>query len=220
MDIKTLITEIASLGTEITEQEFFKNYIPRRDLKNISYDDIKHLKDWIDTDRAKKGGTRRSGLVPYEPVTIDVTPVRQPKLIVEPKPKKTKSKIELVAGMYEYFGNTDNQEIGNPFEESERKIQGRKGIECVYSDALAMQLDGKREVPTPVGFIDVLTADQLIEVKWIGCWKHAVGQVLVYGLYHPLHQKRIHLFGDAKADQVNSISKWAGQSGILVTHEA
>lgn len=219
MDIKTLIAELARLGTEITEQELLGTYVTRKELKNLHHNEIKYIKNWIDEERALQGSAQ-PGLVPYGAVTIDVTPVRQPMPIVEPKAKKRKSKIELVAGMYEYFGNTDSQEIGNPFEESERKIQGRKGIECVYSDALAMQLDGKRDVPTPVGFIDVLTADQLIEVKWIGCWKHAVGQVLMYGLYHPLHQKRIHLFGDAKADQVNSISKWAGQSGILVTHEA
>lgn len=55
-------------------------------------------------------------------------------------------------------------------------------------------LGGKIEVETDVGFIDLLTADEVIEIKSGLNWKHAVGQVLMYSINFPTHKKRIHLF--------------------------
>ncbi|MBD2683567.1 hypothetical protein H6H03_39695 [Nostoc paludosum FACHB-159] len=49
--------------------------------------------------------------------------------------------------------------------------------EKFYSDKLQKELGGVREVPTPAGFIDLLTNEQIIEVKKIKSWKAAVGQV-------------------------------------------
>ena len=38
-------------------------------------------------------------------------------------------------------------------------------------------------------FIDVLTADKIIEVKQEHNWKHALGQVKCYGFYYPNKEK-------------------------------
>ena len=46
-----------------------------------------------------------------------------------------------------------------------------------------------------VGFVDILTKDQIIEVKEVGSWKHALGQVLAYSAaLGGNREKRIHLF--------------------------
>ncbi len=57
--------------------------------------------------------------------------------------------------------------------------------------------NGRIEVDTPVGKIDILTPTELIEVKEIKKWKSALGQVIAYGYFYPRHTKRLHLFGTA-----------------------
>ena len=93
-----------------------------------------------------------------------------------------------------YSQSTDNykkfiHEISNlePSEcsKKEKKIQ----IE------LAASLQGQMEVKTPVGFIDILTQTHIIEIKEASCWKHALGQILIYGEYYPNYNKKIILFG-------------------------
>ncbi|MGK7930502.1 MAG: hypothetical protein AB4041_03570 [Microcystaceae cyanobacterium] len=70
-----------------------------------------------------------------------------------------------------------------------------KKTESYYRDKLARQLNGKTEVTTVAGRIDILTSTEIIEVKYINRWKAAIGQIITYGKYYPNHQKRIHLFG-------------------------
>jgi hypothetical protein len=60
---------------------------------------------------------------------------------------------------------------------------------------LQSEWGGEREVECEAGFIDLLTQDKIIEVKNIINWKHAIGQVICYGIYFPYHQKTIVLFG-------------------------
>lgn len=67
--------------------------------------------------------------------------------------------------------------------------------ESFYRDILAQSLNGKTEISTPVGRIDVLTDTELIEVKNSKDWKSALGQVMAYSVYHPDKTKRIHLIG-------------------------
>jgi hypothetical protein len=69
-----------------------------------------------------------------------------------------------------------------------------KMIEMEHRDIIASNLNGETEVKTPVGFIDILTDDLLIEVKRGSLWKHALGQVLSYGHFYPNHKKVIWLF--------------------------
>ncbi len=56
-------------------------------------------------------------------------------------------------------------------------------------------IGGLREVQIiGVGVIDILTEEELIEVKGSRQWKSALGQVLCYGLHYPDHKKVICLF--------------------------
>lgn len=61
--------------------------------------------------------------------------------------------------------------------------------------ALAERLDGKIEVSTPAGKIDVLTETHVIEVKDYKGWKSAIGQVQAYSESYPKRQKAIYLIG-------------------------
>lgn len=117
-----------------------------------------------------------------------------------------------------------NVELGfepdsDPLEDHEQVFSGKRGVERVYADALAAKLNGHREVPVPTGFIDVLTDSEIIEVKYALCWKHAIGQVQMYGLYYPLLAKRIHLFGELSQEKLTAITQWCRQAAITVTWE-
>jgi len=64
-------------------------------------------------------------------------------------------------------------------------------------------LDKKIRV-TDVGTIDVLTETLLIEVKFFKEWKEGVGQLILYGLEYPKHQKVLRLFGSPRTLKNNS----------------
>lgn len=91
-------------------------------------------------------------------------------------------------------------------------------IERVIRDRLKHQLNGRCEVSTPFGPIDVLTPVELIEIKAIEDWKEAIGHVLAKGRFFPSHSKRIHLFG-ASAQALDDIQACCRDYGILVTFE-
>lgn len=86
-----------------------------------------------------------------------------------------------------------------------------------YSDGLAAKLNGRREVRTPAGRIDILTECEVIEVKLIEGWKEAVGQVLIYGSYYPRLGKRIHLVGDKTEEKKDLIEIACARVGVRVT---
>lgn len=71
-------------------------------------------------------------------------------------------------------------------------------LERVVVDALIKRenLVAQREFHIDgVGFVDILTKDEIIEVKEAASWKHALGQVLAYSTSLPkTYRKRIHLF--------------------------
>lgn len=97
----------------------------------------------------------------------------------------------------------------------------RKRIkESEYSNNLSNQLNGKREVKTLAGNIDVLTNTEIIEVKTVSAWKSALGQVVVYGHYYPSHQRRIHLYGETQKSFLAMIRSHCEKFGVIVTWEA
>jgi len=87
----------------------------------------------------------------------------------------------------------------------ERKLRkGSGGIsetetpEKIVTMKLKWKLGGELEVGSRYGKIDLLTNDSIIEVKRYKSWKHALGQVLIYGLEYPNHEKKLYLFGSSK----------------------
>jgi hypothetical protein len=64
--------------------------------------------------------------------------------------------------------------------------------EARYSDALAVLLDGEREVECRTGRIDVLTAERVIEVK-ISDWWGGIGQLIRYEQSFPGKKLALYL---------------------------
>lgn len=84
---------------------------------------------------------------------------------------------------------------------------------------LQRKLGGSIEVVTPAGKIDLLTSTEIIEIKKVCNWKAAIGQVMVYSLYYPSHQRRIHLFGQYHQSYRLMVEKDCEKLGIIVTWE-
>lgn len=138
---------------------------------------------------------------------------------VSPSPADlSESRIKLLGGLYQLI-QEESEFTPLPIDQIERSAKGERGAEVDYSNYLAATLPGQREVPTPTGFIDVLTSEQIIEVKYFQYWKHAIGQVQMYGLYYPLHEKRVHLYGALDEQKLGQITKWSKQVGVTITWE-
>lgn len=85
--------------------------------------------------------------------------------------------------------------------------------------ALYCKLGGKMEVPCAGSKIDLLTEHQVIEIKNAKNCCNALGQILVYGSFYPLHQKRIHLFGVANYKLINAFEKQCKLQDVVTTWE-
>ena len=96
----------------------------------------------------------------------------------------------------------------------------KKRNESYYRDKLAKSLNGRTEVKVLSGRIDILTSNQIIEVKHIKRWKDAVGQITIYGDSYPNHQKRIHLFGvENNSSKILLIKEQCQKLNIIATFE-
>lgn len=94
--------------------------------------------------------------------------------------------------------------------DTERRLRNR----------LHRKLGGLTEVATLSGRVDLLTETEIIEVKQIGGWKAALGQILIYSGFYHQHQKRLHLFGTAEELKALADIEAAVMSfGIKVTGE-
>jgi hypothetical protein len=94
-------------------------------------------------------------------------------------------------------------------------IQNEKDI--VYN--LNRSINGKLEIKTKVGAIDILSDTEIIEVKEYSYWKAALGQILTYSNYYPYKVKRIHLFNIPDKNIINEISKIYSKYDVILTYE-
>jgi hypothetical protein len=92
-------------------------------------------------------------------------------------------------------------------------------LEVEVSRRLASSLNAEREVRTPVGRIDVLSEDYVIEVKEFSQWKAGFGQVFVYQQYHPDKKAVLYLYGDINHQMLNQIVKCCAKGNVEVWHE-
>jgi hypothetical protein len=98
------------------------------------------------------------------------------------------------------------------------KTRERKSEEREAQLKLAKTLSGEIEVATRLGRIDVLTPEEIIEVKLWGGWKCALGQILVYGDYYPNHRKKIHCCGRIPVD-IAEIKKHLDKHDVCLSWE-
>lgn len=68
-------------------------------------------------------------------------------------------------------------------------------MEKIIVKKLQRQIGGRREIKSSLGYIDLLTKNQVIEVKNAQRFLQALRQVLCYSQDFPELEKRIHLFG-------------------------
>lgn len=93
------------------------------------------------------------------------------------------------------------------------------GCEKRVADALQAQEGGRREVQCSLGRVDLVTGNEIVEVKTITSWKHALGQVLAYRSCFDNYGARIHLFsqGDGQIVDVTAIYRLCEPLGVRVT---
>jgi len=98
---------------------------------------------------------------------------------------------------------------------SEKSIRNAliKRLQKIYGDNV------ETEVHTPVGNADIVTPDEIIEVKEAKCWKHALGQAMAYGIHLPDKKKRIHLFRGNNRENRKVIEETCKAVGVAVSWE-
>lgn len=70
------------------------------------------------------------------------------------------------------------------------------------------------------GIVDILTREEIIEIKQWRFWKHSVGQVLCYHIYFPRHKPRIHFFGKIPPiKKLKAIENVLSSLNIIMTYE-
>jgi hypothetical protein len=104
------------------------------------------------------------------------------------------------------LSSMSNLKIDEPRKNRERKVQ-------TY---LHDKLGGSVEVPCEGDYIDLLTETQIIEIKNIKKWKHALGQILVYSDDYPNHEKVLYLFGTC--ENTERIEKHCDKFGVTVKY--
>ena len=85
------------------------------------------------------------------------------------------------------------------------KTKAQKSNEYSVQLSLKKQLGGQIEVQTPLGRIDLLTENKVIEIKEAKAWKSAIGQLLAYGQFYPDHEKVLYLFGDISSINISDV---------------
>lgn len=98
-------------------------------------------------------------------------------------------------------------------------IRSQYLFEKQVQDKLHSQLGGKVEVITEAGRIDLLTRQELIEIKKANLWVHGIGQLMVYKTYYPSHKPRLHLFGTFHDTHLAMVIKHCSRLGISLTWE-
>ncbi len=110
-------------------------------------------------------------------------------------------------------------EFGQALSKVAYSYNSKNDREAIIQTKLHKKLGGQIEVETPVGYIDLLTDSELIEIKHVDNWKHAVGQLICYGNYYDEHRKRLHLFGHKPSQNFTEITMICNKNDITVSME-
>lgn len=94
------------------------------------------------------------------------------------------------------------------------------GAECAVRDMLAVcQHEAEIEVSTPVGRIDLLLSNAVVEVKRASGWKEALGQVQAYSYYYPEKAKVIHLLGEIDHPELTEHVRICNSYGVVLRYQ-
>jgi hypothetical protein len=91
----------------------------------------------------------------------------------------------------------------------ERKIQS------LY----AKKIRAKTDIETPVGLIDLVTDESIIEIETYKNWMSSLGQLFAYGCFEKDKQKKLILF-DADGNKIRAIKTICKRYDIkLIIHD-
>lgn len=94
--------------------------------------------------------------------------------------------------------------------------------EARVREKLASEVRGEQCVIGLHGEIDIVSPDEVIEVKRAGKYLHALGQVLGHGKTYPTKRMRVHLFGTASEcceDTIERATELFSSYGVTLTYE-
>ncbi|EGJ32334.1 MULTISPECIES: hypothetical protein [Moorena] len=115
----------------------------------------------------------------------------------------------------------DMEASGEPIPQplAEKKYTGQSYEDERMIQAILQEREGgEREVESPVGYVDLLTDDYVIEVKHVKVWKDGT-KVLLYAPYFPGRKPRVHLFGGYSKDFRTLVENSFETLGITTTWE-
>jgi hypothetical protein len=95
-------------------------------------------------------------------------------------------------------------------------------IEADVRQRLAVELCGEQCVVGKFGEIDLMTDREVIEIKFVKKWTHALGQVLAHSKSMPDKTPRVHFFGaveDYEHGLIQHIKDLYDDFGIVITYE-
>lgn len=110
----------------------------------------------------------------------------------------------------------------SPAERYFNELQAEKTLlHSVAIQRLSSTIPVEIEVECPLGRIDAISKDYVIEVKPVFLWKHGVGQVNYYSQFYPNKKKRVHLFGARKyiEDRRLALIDFCNQQEILLSFD-
>ncbi|WP_017718024.1 hypothetical protein [Kamptonema formosum] len=210
---QTQIAEAVGKG-ELSVRQFWKSASPEA----LPYKDLVLDKVLIEKDHKGRGLPKISAIPPALAMAYWIYQARKgnprDRLILESIVQNTVAPFQEYAGTYLIYPKPKDKAL-------QSRCSGPiKHLEDWYVNKLKKKLGGETEVFTPAGLIDLLTAEQLIEVKEVKRWKCAIGQVETYGDYYPSHQKRIHLFGPCHESFYAIIEFHCTKRKIILTWES
>lgn len=110
--------------------------------------------------------------------------------------------VNEIIKTWRQLSNENEIDYWNKMYESLKTSYKKDQTEEEVKNNLSKKLNGITEVLCESGYIDIVTSQEIIEVKHIDNWKHALGQVLSYHIdeKYNILQPRIHLFSESEIE--------------------
>ena len=73
---------------------------------------------------------------------------------------------------------------------------------------MARELNAQMEVKVRNGRVDLVTAEEVIEIKEWKSWKNGIGQLLMYAISFPSYKSlRLHCFGECSPSHKENVQR-------------
>jgi hypothetical protein len=124
--------------------------------------------------------------------------------------------VKMCMWVEEWKKYSPNNEIKYWKSVDESEFTNNNCDEKYVEEILQKVLNGKRQVKTEFGIIDLLTDTQIIEIKTFKLWKHALGQILAYGEEYPNHEKVVYLYNSPQDTNFDNIINICANNNVTL----